>query len=170
MYWEQLQFLDTVEDERNTFTNVLTLSNNETSSLTVETSIVKLEEDKVDDIPKQVSQDSSYQGSAYQTQMVGNTISCLQDKGSSSAEFRYPKSKTRKENVVLLKYIKERQQDREHFKICLEELVAHPEPQENEIDIFLKAMPATVKKFRLDLATQTKANVFKVITEMELLN
>ncbi|CAD7079329.1 unnamed protein product [Hermetia illucens] len=72
----------------------------------------------------------------------------------------------------LQKYLLERKEDRKHLKICLEDLVAYsgPPQNENEIDMFFKAMASTVKQFRPDLATWTKASVFKVVTDMELLN
>ncbi|CAI6356154.1 unnamed protein product [Macrosiphum euphorbiae] len=36
--------------------------------------------------------------------------------------------------------------------------------------MFFKTIAATVKKFRPDLATMTKANIFQITTDMELLN
>lgn len=36
--------------------------------------------------------------------------------------------------------------------------------------MFFKTVAATVKKFRPDLATKTKAKIFQITTEMELLN
>ncbi|CAD7085349.1 unnamed protein product [Hermetia illucens] len=73
---------------------------------------------------------------------------------------------------VLQKYLLERKEHRKHLKRCLENVVAYPGPPqiENEIDMFFKAMTATVKQFRPNLATRTKASVFKVVTDMELLN
>ncbi len=169
-----MQFLDTIEDERSSFTNILSSSDNEASTSSAPTGIVQLEEEEegeVDDPPEHTTQGSSRQGSAHQTE-AGSTTPSLESEGSDDAVFRRPKSKIRKENFFLQQFMKDRQKDREHFKRCIEDLVAHPGPQENEneIDMFFKTMAATVKKFRPDLATQTKASVFKIVTDMEVLN
>lgn len=165
IYWHRLQFLDTVEDERSSFTNVLTAYNNEAS--TAQPFIDELHEDN---LTEQTSQHSSRHELSENTQT--GTSAPSPDGQTSDSAFRPTNAKTRKESVVLNKYLLERQQDREHFKGCIEDLMKYPGPQENEneIDMFFKTMAATVKKFRPDLATRTKAGVFKVFTEMELLN
>lgn len=86
-----------------------------------------------------------------------------------SDDFQIPKSNKRKENAYINKYLKEKKEDRDHFKKCLEELTT-PEPEEDATDMFFKTVAATVKKFRPDLATKTKAKIFQITTEMELLN
>lgn len=74
-----------------------------------------------------------------------------------------------KENALLNKYLKEKKEYRDHFKTCLEELITL-EPEEDAKDMFFKTIAATVKQFRPDLAIKTKAKIFQITTEMDLLN
>lgn len=86
-----------------------------------------------------------------------------------SENVQIPKSNKWKENAYIKKYLKEKKEDRDHFKNCLEELTT-PEPEEDATDMFFKTIAATVKKFSPDLATKTKAKIFQITTEMELFN
>lgn len=161
--------MDTIADERESFTNVLSPSDTEASTLHEEIDINELEEHHEEDQPERTSPHSSCQGS-YQFTQIGTSTPSADGQRSDSAVSR-PLSKTRKESVSLQKYLTERQQDRGHFKRCIEDLMAHPEPKnDDDIDLFFKTMAATVRKFRPNLVTQTKASVFKVVTEMEIRN
>ncbi|CAD7082302.1 unnamed protein product [Hermetia illucens] len=167
-YWQRLQFLDTVEDERTSFTNVFALSN---AGASFETPQQGIGNEYEEDAPiEQTSQHLSPHTSSQLTQRTNSTPSPHEER--SELEFQRPNPKQRKESSVLQKYLLERKEDRKHLKRCLEDLLAYPGPpqNENEIDMFFKAMAATVKQFRLDLATRTKTSVFKVVTDMELLN
>lgn len=54
---------------------------------------------------------------------------------TSSDDFQLPKSSKRKENVTLNKYLKEKKEDRDHFKRRLEELITL-EPEEDVKKMF----------------------------------
>lgn len=166
VYWQRLQFLDTVEDERSSFSNDLTPSHNETPSPTAPPGMDDLNVNEEDDPTDQTPQDLTRPGSSQQAQTEIFTPS---PDGQTSDVTQTPSTKTRKESIVLQRYLLDRQRDTEHFKRCLEDLIK-PQETEHEIDMFFKTMAATVKKFRPDLAIQTKASVFKVVIEMELLN
>ncbi|XP_039275596.1 uncharacterized protein LOC111061330 isoform X1 [Nilaparvata lugens] len=167
-YWQRLQFLDTVEDERTSFTNVVTASDVGASSETPQQGIP--EEYEEDASMEHRSQELSPHTSSQHTEQTNTTPS--QHEKRSELEFHRRNPKQRKDSSVLQKYLQERKEDRNHLKRCLEGLMTYPGPPQNEteIDMFFKTMAATVKKFRPDLATQTKASVFKIVTDMEVLN
>lgn len=170
IYWERLRFLDVVEDERNTFTNVPTDANNVPSTSIVETDFVNLEGSEEGTPIEQMSDQSSRDESSLQSH-TGQTPTVSESQGSDGAAFQPPKSKRRQQNGALNKYLQEKKDDREHFKRCLEELLRPvPQKDDDENDMFFKTVAATVKKFRPDLATRTKAKMFEILTEMELLN
>lgn len=160
VYWDCLRFLDVVEDERDSFSNI---SEHEVTG-------VVDEEDKV--VEECVStEQKSDQSTLPITSVHIPTEHTQMSSGlkTHSDDFQIPKSNKRKENAYINKYLKEKKEDRDHFKKCLEELIT-PEPEEDATDMFFKTIAATVKKFRPDLATKTKAKIFQITTEMELLN
>ena len=146
IYWERLQFLNTVENERTTFSNVLSLMENKEDN----------PEQSSNQIPEQESQETL-------------TVTTAPSPDSQRSVCRTPSSKSRRERFAIQKYLEQRNEERAHFQRCIEDLVKQPE-NENDIDLFFKTMAATVKKFKPDLATKTKASVFKIVTEMEILN
>jgi len=160
VYWDCLRFLDVVEDERDSFSNI---SEHEVTG-------VGDKEDKV--VEECVSTEQESDQSTLPITSVHTPTEHTQMSSSlktSSDDFKIPKSNKRKENAFINKYLKEKKEDRDNFKKCLEELTT-PEPEEDATDMFFKTVAATVKKFRPDLATKTKAKIFQITTEMELLN
>ncbi|KAF6211570.1 hypothetical protein GE061_012083 [Apolygus lucorum] len=161
-YWKRLQFLDSEEDE-SSLTNVLPSAEF--------LDMGESQEHEEDDRPNQQSSLRHRSLQLTQTTPPRNTRTSTRS-SNEKAVFRLPASETSKERLVIQKYLEEREEDRVNLKRCLERFVGQPLPQENQndIDLFFKTMAATVKKFRPDLAIKTKASVFKVVTEMELLN
>jgi len=155
-----LRFLDVVEDERDSFSNI---SEHEVTG-------VGDEEDKVVEECVSTEQESD-QSTLPITSVYTPTEDTQMSSGlkTLSDDFQIPKSNKRKENAYINKYLKEKKEDRDHFKKCLEELTT-PEPEEDATDMFFKTVAAIVIKFRPDLATKTKAKIFQITTEMELLN
>ncbi|CAH1986481.1 unnamed protein product [Acanthoscelides obtectus] len=156
VYWERLQFLDTAGDERSSSTNVLSPSSNEASN-PEEPNINNLEHSEEHETPERASERSPI-------------VSSTPTSDCHEAIFRPPAPKSRKEKVAIQKYFQERTEDRLHLKRCLDDIVGQPLPEDNEIDLFFRTMAATVKKFRPDLATKAKSSVFKIITDLEIVN
>lgn len=154
IYWERLQFLDAVEDERESFTNVSPAPINQQPTLTAEGDTSN---------PEVIDESAS-------NQQTNEDPHEPESQGPDAAPFRVPKSKKRKENSCLNQFLKEKKEDRELFKKCIDELVKPPQEIDDEHDLFFKSVAATVKKFRPDLVTRTKAKIFDIVTEMELLN
>ncbi|XP_017301048.1 transcription factor Adf-1 isoform X3 [Diaphorina citri] len=165
VYWEKLQFLNTVEKERNSYTNIHTQTSNEESAPSEHTGIEEEEDIDEDDPPIQASEHSAFHP-------LSQTETSPPSPHSRGLAFKTPASKTIKERGAVPKYLQERKEDKVHLKRGPEELARQPLPQEkdHEIDLFFKTMAATVKKLPTDLATKTKANVFNFVTAMELLN
>lgn len=170
VYWDALRFLDAVDEERDSFSNVSAAVIDEPSNSPALNDLADLNEPEEDNRLQKTC--TSYDVNIAKEQKSKESTPSAKGQGSEDTTFRCPKPKTRQENLTLLKYMRERKEDREHFKRCIEDIANSPTPQQsdNEIDLFFKTMAATVKKFRPDLATQTKMSVFKVVTQMELLN
>lgn len=165
VYWDCLRFLDVVEDERDSFSNI--------SEHDVTSDVDEGDKDEGDKIVEECvsTEQKSDQSTLPITSVHTPTEHTQMSSGlkSRSDDFQLPKSNKRKENAHINKYLKEKKEDRDHFKKCLEELIK-PEPEDDATDMFFKTIAATVKKFRPDLATKTKAKIFQITTEMELLN
>jgi len=158
VYWDCLRFLDVVEHERDSFSNIS------------EHEVTGDEEDKVVEecvLTEQKSDQSTLPITSVHTPTEHTQMSS--GLKTRSDDFQIPKSIKRKENAYINKYLKEKKEDRDHFKKCLEELTT-PEPEEDATVMFFKTVAATVKKFRPDLTTKTKAKIFQITIEMELLN
>lgn len=116
VYWERLQFLDTVEDERSSFTNVLTPSDNEASALIAQPDTEQLQEYEEVSPPEQQPHPSPRQRSPQLTQTAPSTSQNTRTSTRSphdSAVFRPPASKTSKERAAFQKYLNERKEDRQ---------------------------------------------------------
>jgi len=125
VYWDRLRFLDVVEDERDSFSNI---SEHEVTG-------VGDEEDKV--VEECVSTEQKSDQSTLPITSVHTPTEHTQMSSGLNDDFQIPKSNKRKENAYINKYLKEKKEDRDHFKKCLEELTT-PEPEEDATDIFLK--------------------------------
>lgn len=160
VYWDCLRFLDVVEDERDSFSNIF------------EHEVTGVVDEGAKVIEECVSTEQTSDQSTLSMTSVHTATEHIQMSSGQkirSDDFQQPKSNKRKENASFNKYMKEKKEDRDYFKRCLEELIT-PEPEEDATDMFFKTIAATVKKFRPDLATKTKAKIFQITTEMELLN
>ncbi|XP_039287584.1 uncharacterized protein LOC120352076 isoform X2 [Nilaparvata lugens] len=70
---------------------------------------------------------------------------------------------------TLAQYLAHNDEDKLQFRKFLQDLMKAT-PQEDEIDVFFKSMAMTVKKFRPDLITKAKVNVFNSVMELEVMN
>lgn len=174
VYWNCSRFLDVVEDERDSFSNI---SEYEVTGVIDEvTGGIYEVIGVVDEKGKVVEECFSTQQTSDQSTLPINSehtpnkhTQMSSGQKTCSDDFQLPKSNKRKKNASLNKYLKEKKEDSDHFKKCLEELIT-PEPEEDATNIFFKTIAATMKKFCPDLATKTKANIFQIATEMELLS
>lgn len=155
-YWDRLEFLDSVEDERRTFSNANTQD--------IETPAVNLEDpnDPPDSPESQQLGSSSQRPLSQSSQAVPPPSPCSQTVPASSPSedlntFRKPPSKkaeTTKEKSVLKELVAERRHDREHLQTYLAKIMENESEDEN--DLFFKTMARTVKKFKPELITQAK--------------
>ena len=144
-YWEWLRFLDAEEDEKYRFTNISVKE--EPEILITEADIAAEGDSSTEQTFDQTTRTSFHQ--------------IIEQPGFQ------PSSMKRLECDSFNKYLKDKREEK-CLKRCLEHFL---EPrEENEIDLFCKTMGATLKKFRPELAIRTKAKIFEIVSEMELLN
>lgn len=152
MYWKRLQFLDTVDDERETFSNanVEPLDENE------------IQNDNVDDPPENDIDDIYTQPTTVQRSETkqNEVVQPVEVSGNKKQDKRFRKDK----DIVSL--LKVHEEERKETRRRLDELMRQ-EPAD-DIDLFFQTMAATVKKFNPKLKTQAKMKVFNVITELEM--
>lgn len=100
IYWERLQFLDEVENERESFTNILPTSRNQQQTPTMEGDSA----DEVNDdiVPSEQTEGPSLQ--EYESEVLDNSV------------FQAPKSKRKKENFSLNTYLKEKKKTQKILK------------------------------------------------------
>ncbi|KAF6207930.1 hypothetical protein GE061_016379 [Apolygus lucorum] len=164
-YWDRLDFLDSVEDERRTFSNA--------NMQDVETPAGYLEDPDDPLESEQLNPSSSQLPLSQSSKDVPPPLPCSQTVPASSPSedlnpFRKPptkKAKTTKEKSVLKELVAERRHDREHLQKYLGKIMEN-EP-EDENDLFFKSMAQTVKKFKPALIAQAKKKIFAIVMDLE---
>lgn len=181
VYWDCLRFLDVVEDERDSFSNI---SEHEVTGVIDEITggideitgsideviggideVIGVVDEKAKVVEecvstKQTSDQSTLPNNSEHTPTEHTQMSSGQK--TCSDDFQLPKSNKTKENSSLNKYLKEKKEDRDHFKRCLEELIT-PEPEEDATNMFFKTIAATVKNFCRTSELRQKPKFFKLL-------
>ncbi|XP_050311418.1 uncharacterized protein LOC126746993 [Anthonomus grandis grandis] len=144
-YWNRLSFLDTIEDERKTFSNI--------SADTSE--ILENNNELLQDIENHPpsSKDKLEIPSVMPTEPVAIIRS---------------KRKTRVENSALSNYLKEKKIENTQLNDTISQLTKCEE--EDEIDLFFKTIAKTVKKFSPKIVRKTKLKVLEIVSDMEQLH
>ncbi|XP_069678807.1 transcription factor Adf-1-like [Periplaneta americana] len=158
-YWDRLRFLDTVEDERESFSNTQTESGN--SNETLEETICGLASEATDD---PLTYDSYATSTGHESE---NQEKRKKENLPERSTCQTPETKTkkvRKNNIVNL--LNERKQERLQTREYLGKIMK-PEA-EDETDLFFRTMAATVKKFDPEVRTEAKMKIFSLVTEMEV--
>lgn len=147
-YWNRLNFLDSVEEERATFSNV----DPDETELQVVNENFDLDStlNEVDD-PIQPTVTPIYKSSLHE---------------KTNTEVNQPKKKKVRKDKDLMEMLKMRDEQRAENRKLIDKVLLKDE--DDEIDLFFKAMAATVKKFSDQNKVETKMQVFNIISQMEL--
>uniref|UniRef100_A0A1B6DXI5 MADF domain-containing protein n=1 Tax=Clastoptera arizonana TaxID=38151 RepID=A0A1B6DXI5_9HEMI len=153
VYWDRLRFLDGVE-EGESFMNDPSAPDNQ---------ITAAEDDFADE--------ENYENGMCEYTYEDQSMEEPENRELNKTAFLASKLKRRKENYTINNYLKNKKDYMKNFKKCLQELVKPiSQETENEHDLFFKSVAGTVKKLRPDLIVRTKAKIFQIVSEMELLN
>lgn len=147
-YWDRLSFLDTVEDERNTISNIPSECTENDSRETHQSHATSMEDISLSRIQEPVSNES---GKTVQTAVVP-----------------VPVPRKRRDNSIIEKYLKEKKTQTTQLTDCIKQLTQPGE--EDDVDFFFKSIALSVKKLPPELITQTKVKVLDTVTKMELLH
>lgn len=149
-YWKSLRFLDTVDDERDTFSNAI-VEPVDDPDIQIDSVEEQLEE-VVDEHTETVHVEPTKQRNAKLNVTQNHRLVLNRIK-------EYEKIRT------LYAYLKHVQ------KNVMKRLDLQMTPESaDEIDLFFTAIAATVKKFNPRLKTEAKMKVFNLITRMEMEN
>lgn len=149
-YWNRLRFLDTVEDERATFSNANTETVNDTQNYSDEDVDNEVVDNHTENVPAQPTQKKEYE-------MKRPAEPC----GSTKQDKR-----SRKNNDIV-RLLQAREEERNETIKRLDQIMETPE-HTDEIDLFFQSMAATVKKFNPRMKTEAKMKVFNLIAQMEM--
>lgn len=152
-YWKSLRFLDTVDDERDTFSNAI-VEPVDDPDIQIDSVEEQLEE-VVDEHTETVHVEPTQAKECQIKRHAEPSTSTKQDK------------RVRKDKDIV-RLLKARSEERNETMKRLD-LLMTPESAD-EIDLFFTAMAATVKKFNPRLKTEAKMKVFNLITRMEMEN
>lgn len=164
-YWDRLNFLGSVEDERDSFSNVSSEDVEFATEGTSNETECEMNNDCISEVEPSDPDTSSHHQEPVQSSATPQPRPNPQS--SKSASMQPPPSKKRKENSAFLKYLADKKEDRAHLKTCMEELVKQT-PPEDEVDMFFKTMAMTVKKFPPNLLTEAKVKIFQTVTDIEM--